>query len=292
MEKQNKEVNQQEPQKENMVDWFVRFIKGMFIGTGFILPGVSGGALAAVFGLYERMISFLAHITREFKKNLLYFLPVGFGGIVGVVLVSFLLSFFLEGYEPQMRWLFVGCILGTLPALWKEAGKKGRKKGNIILMVASAVLGTLFLWYGDVLFGGGSMPLNFGTWMMAGALIGLGVLVPGLSPSNFLMYFNMYKPMVDAFKNFDVMVILAIGLGGLICLLAFSKLMDYLFDKVYAGLFHFILGIVFASTVMIIPWDYNYASLGTIGCVLLCIGGIALGYWMSSLEEKYKPEKA
>lgn len=51
-----------------MVDWILRFIKGIFIGSGFILPGVSGGALAAVFGVYERIISFLAHITRDFKK--------------------------------------------------------------------------------------------------------------------------------------------------------------------------------------------------------------------------------
>ena len=53
----------------NKSDWFLRFIKGMFIGSGFILPGVSGGALAAVFGIYERIISFLAHITKNFKEN-------------------------------------------------------------------------------------------------------------------------------------------------------------------------------------------------------------------------------
>ena len=48
-------------------EWFLRFVKGMFIGSGFILPGVSGGALAAIFGIYERIISFLAHITKDFK---------------------------------------------------------------------------------------------------------------------------------------------------------------------------------------------------------------------------------
>lgn len=56
----------------NKSDWFLRFIKGMFIGSGFILPGVSGGALAAVFGIYERIISFLAHITKNFKENVLF----------------------------------------------------------------------------------------------------------------------------------------------------------------------------------------------------------------------------
>lgn len=53
-------------------EWLLRFVKGMFIGSGFILPGVSGGALAAIFGIYERIISFLAHITRNFKENVLF----------------------------------------------------------------------------------------------------------------------------------------------------------------------------------------------------------------------------
>ena len=55
-------------------EWFLRFVKGMFIGSGFILPGVSGGALAAIFGIYERIISFLAHITKDFKENVRFFL--------------------------------------------------------------------------------------------------------------------------------------------------------------------------------------------------------------------------
>ncbi|EPM6810198.1 undecaprenyl phosphate translocase family protein, partial [Enterococcus hirae] len=65
--------------KDSGKDWLLRFVKGMFIGSGFILPGVSGGALAAVFGIYERLISFLAHLTRNFKENVLFFLPVGLG---------------------------------------------------------------------------------------------------------------------------------------------------------------------------------------------------------------------
>ena len=73
-----------------MTDWLLRFVKGIFIGSGFILPGVSGGALAAVFGVYERIISFLAHLTRDFKKNVRFFIPLGLGGIAGVFLFSFL----------------------------------------------------------------------------------------------------------------------------------------------------------------------------------------------------------
>ena len=69
-------------------DWFIRFIKGVFIALGFILPGVSGGVLAAILGLYERMLSFMAHIRQNFKQDFWFFVPVGLGGIAGIILLS------------------------------------------------------------------------------------------------------------------------------------------------------------------------------------------------------------
>lgn len=272
-----------------MIDWILRFVKGIFIGSGFILPGVSGGALAAVFGIYERIISFLAHITKDFKKNVLFFIPVGLGGITGIFLLSFAVSFFLGAYETQILWFFVGCILGTIPALWQQAGKKGRQSKHIVILVISLVASLVFLLYGQNLFNG-QVPQNFGTWTLAGSLIGLGVVVPGLSPSNFLLYMGMYKDMVDGVKTLDFAIIIPIGLGCIACVLLFSKLMDYVFSKAYSGLFHCILGIVFASTAMIIPRNFNYLSFGVIACIVMCIAGIALGSWMSALEEKFKPE--
>ena len=275
-----------------MIDWILRFVKGLFIGSGFILPGVSGGALAAVFGIYERIISFLAHITKDFKKNVIFFIPVGLGGVVGVFLLSFVVSYFLGTYEVQILWFFVGCILGTIPALWKQAGKKGRKNKHINILVVSFFLSLAFLLFGEQMLSGGQVPQNIFTWAIAGALIGLGVIVPGLSPSNFLVYMGMYKDMADGVKSLDLAVILPIFAGAAACVLLLSKLMDYVFSRAYAGLFHAILGIVFASTIIIVPRNFNYLSFGVIVCIIMCIAGAALGYWMSALEDKYKTADA
>jgi putative membrane protein len=270
-----------------MTDWILRFFKGAIIGTGFILPGVSGGALAAVFGLYERIVSFIAHITKNFVKNVLFFIPVGLGALLGMFLLARPLAFFLENFEVQVLWGFIGCIIGSLPLLWKEAGKKGRRKRHYGILALTAAAGFCLLYltknFLDV-----QLPLNIITWTGAGFLIALGVLVPGLSPSNFLVYLGLYKPMVDGFKMFDVTVLLPIFLGFAICLFSLSALMDMFFRKAYAGLFHFVVGIVIASTLMIIPANYNYRSVGTLVCAAALFAGIALGFWMSKLEEKYK----
>lgn len=278
--------------KENKTaQWLLRFVKGMFIGTGFILPGVSGGALAAVFGIYERMISFVANITKNFKENVLFFIPVGLGGVTGVFLLSFAVSFLLEVAEVQVLWFFIGCILGTLPALWKQAGKKGRQPKHLVMTGITAVLAYLFLAFGQSMISG-SIPLNFATWMLGGALIALGIIVPGLSSSNFLLYLNMYKPMTDGIKTLDMGVIIPIAIGGLLTVICFAKLMDYILNRAYTGMFHIIFGIVLASTVMIIPLNYNYLSIGTLGCLVLCGLGVLLALWMSSLDDKYRPDDA
>ena len=268
-------------------DWLFRFVKGALIGTGFVLPGISGGALAAVFGIYERLIGFIAHITKDFWKNCLFFFPVGIGGIIGIFLISFAVSFFLENYRVPVLWFFIGCIIGTAPLLWKQGGKKGRSSKHIIILIISAAAGFLFLSYGESLFSG-HITLNTLTWTLAGILIGLGTLLPGLSPSNLLVYMGMYKPMVDGFKGVDFMIIFPIAFGFAGCILGLSKIMDFFLSKAYAGLFHFILGIVLASTLMIIPRDFNYLSSGVFMCILSCIAGAVLGYWMGALEEKYK----
>lgn len=268
-------------------DWLWRFVKGMFIGSGFILPGVSGGALAAIFGLYERIIRFLANITKDFWENVRFFIPVGLGALFGIVILSFGVSHVLEHYETIIMWFFVGCIVGMLPSLWQEAGKKGRQPREIGITVISTLLATLLLAYGEQAFNGQVAP-SFPAWMIAGLLIALGGLIPGLSPSNFILYMGLYKLMADGFKTLDLSVMLPIGIGMILTVLLLSKLIEQIFDRYYPQFFHFIVGVVLASTIMIIPTSYQGQTSEYLLCFLMLVAGAGLGWWMAQLEAKYK----
>ena len=277
-----------ENQTNKRNDWLLRFIKGMFIGSGFILPGVSGGALAAIFGIYERMIQFLANVTKNFKENIRFFLPVGLGAIVGIVLLSFGVSFLLGNYETIILWFFVGCIVGTVPSLWRDAGKEGRTSREWLIFITSFIGGCAFIYWVNGAIGG-AVEQNFVTWMIAGGLISLGTIVPGLSPSNFIVLMGMYQAMADGFKTLNLSVIVPIAIGMVITLALFSKIVHYIFKRAYPQLFHFIFGIVMASTVMIIPLEYSHVTtLGYVACAVLFFLGIGLGQWMSKLEDTYK----
>ncbi|EHG28566.1 DUF368 domain-containing protein [Enterococcus saccharolyticus] len=269
-----------------------RFLKGVVIALGFILPGVSGGVLAAILGIYERMLRFMAHLTKNFKENLLFFLPVGIGGIVGIGLLSKPLEWLLQNYQIVVLWGFAGAIIGTLPALAKESTLKSKRTmGDLFWFFGTMIIGFLFLYFmGDIL---GTIPANFLGFVLAGGLIALGVLVPGLSPSNLLLVLGLYDPMLKGFKGFDILgVFLPIAIGGLLVMLLFSKLMEWLLEHYHSKVYRFILGIVIASTVLIVlppVADYSgFTWLTAVSGVILFVLGYWLGAWMSKLEEKYK----
>lgn len=279
------------------MSWIIRLIKGVVIALGFILPGVSGGVLAAILGIYERMLSFLAHIRRNFKADFLYFLPVGIGGILGIGLLSRPLEFLLAHYQVIVLWGFAGAIVGSLPALWQEAESRSKRdKVDWTWLIGTFVISLIILYTLPYIFG--TLPANFATFILAGALIALGVLVPGLSPSNLLLILGLYSPMLTGFKNFDLVnVFLPIAIGGILAMLLFAKTMEHLLENQHSRVFHFILGIVAASTVLILVPNHqsaesiSYAGSGVLTFVLAAIFtvlGLWLGLWMSRLEERYK----
>ncbi|WP_394206073.1 DUF368 domain-containing protein [Lactococcus chungangensis] len=282
--------------KLNM-SWLIRLIKGVIIALGFILPGVSGGVLAAILGIYERMLSFLAHIRRNFKADFFYFLPVGIGGILGIGLLSRPLEFLLAHYQVIVLWGFAGAIVGSLPALWQEAESQSqRDKIDWSWLINTFVASLVILYRMPYIFG--TLPANFVTFILAGALIALGVLIPGLSPSNLLLILGLYSPMLIGFKNFDLLnVFLPIAIGGILAVLLFAKSMEYLLEHHHSRVFHFILGIVSASTILIlVPNNQSAESISYDGsnlltlllAVIFTVLGLWLGLWMSKLEERYK----
>jgi Predicted membrane protein len=279
--------------KENLFDWFFRLVKGLFIGLGVILPGVSGGALAAVFGIYERMISFLSNIFKDFWQNVFFFIPVGIGAVFSVFILSHPLDYFLKNNKVQVLWCFIGCIIGTLPALWREAGKEGRKKTHVMITIITAILACVALMLAKT-YMNVEVAQNTFTWMMAGAIFAFGFIIPGLSPSNFLMYMNMYEAMNEGIKNLDLSILIPVAIGGIACVIVFAKLIGYILKRAYAPIFHFIFGVVIASTVIIMPAFADYQGIGVKGYVataLLFIGGIGVGCSMELLDKKFKSAK-
>ena len=268
-------------------DWLLRLVKGVIIGIGFITPGLSGGVLAVVFGIYEPLMRFLANLKEKFVRNLLFFIPIGIGGVIGVVAFSAVVDWAFTHYAAQFIWLFIGFIAGTFPSLFKTAGKKGRKTYHWILLVAVAA-GMLLLMNWMETIKEVTLTPSFGNWLMSGALIGLGVVIPGMSPSNFLIYLGLYQPMANGIKTLDLGVIIPLALGLIVCILLFAKLVSWLFNKAYTFMYHLILGIVIGSTLAIIPAGVSGWTIAV--CAVLFLLGFAASYALAKVDEKHPHE--
>lgn len=287
---------------ETPMSWLIRVIKGALIGIGAILPGLSGGVLMVVFGIYDHLISFLGNFPKNFKKYFFFFLPVGIGGILGILLFAGLVSAAFGKYAAQFVSLFIGFVAGTVPSLWKTAGLKGRgKQGYIALIAAASVILFLMLSGENQLT---SVEPNFLIWIGGGVLVGLGFIVPGLSPSNFLIYFGLYSKMSDGISALDFSVIVPLMLGVLLAIIAFAKLVSILFDRKYEIMYHIILGTVLGSSLAIFPTvvapglmpeGLHESGLSFIPALILVIIMFALGMIASLLfsrvEERFSPEK-
>ncbi|MGD8214001.1 DUF368 domain-containing protein [Aestuariimicrobium sp. Y1814] len=284
-------------ERESPGAWLMRMVKGILVGIGFILPGLSGGVLAVIFRIYDPIIRFLSRPFHEFWKQVRYFLPIGIGAGIGILLFSIVVEAAFGRFEAQFICLFIGFVIGTFPSLFRTAGKQGRTGVHWAIMVIAAI--AIFL----VMLVGGSIALNvtpsIPAWFGSGALIGLGVIVPGMSPSNFLIYFGLYDKMAAGIASFDLGVIIPLFIGLVACVLLFAKAAAWAFDRHYAGMYHFILGMVVGSSLAIFPTvvfpafgDEGLASMGLslwpaiLFAVALLVVGVVASWLFSKVEDR------
>ncbi len=277
------------PGKKNnvAVEWVIRLLKGILVGIGAITPGLSGGVLAVVFGIYEPLMRFLANLRVKFMANVRYFIPVVVGVGLGVVGFSSVVDYAFTHFAAQFTWLFIGFISGTLPSLFKTSGANGRKAWHWVLLGAMAV-GTYFFMSWMETIRNVTMQPTFGSWILSGMLVGLGLIVPGMSPSNFLIYLGLYQPMASGIRQLDFGVIIPLALGLIIIILLLAKGIAWLFKKAYTFMYHFILGIVIGSTAAIIPGGVTGWTIAV--CAVLFVVGVAGSYALAKLDEKYPHE--
>ena len=252
-----------------LVRLVMRVLQGALIGLGAVLPGISGGVLCVIFGIYKPIMELLSNPIKNFKTHVPKLLPVILGGAIGFLGIANLLSFFLEAYPDQSVCLFVGLIGGMLPSLFREAGEQGRTKGSYISLAAAFVIVLALLGTLNVL--SVTITPNFGWNLFCGFCVALSVIAPGMSFSTLLMPLGLYTPFVDGLGHLDMSVILPGALGAIVTVICLAKAIDALFEHFYSFAFHAIVGIVIAATLVIIPFG-SFAAAWLPNLICLVVG--------------------
>ena len=291
----NQPAAEQDLAPKNLMAWLFRVLQGALIGVGAILPGVSGGVLMVIFGIYKPIMALFSHPFKSFKKYYKLFIPVIIGWALGFVVLAKGVELLFGADSAVATCLFLGLILGTVPSLWREAGQKGRARKDVITLIISfvVVLCLLSLFKFSSL---SAITPNPWWYLFCGGVWGLSLVLPGLSSSSILIFMGLYEPMtagigsvatylkdviaalvagsaVPALSQVQWGCIIPLGVGILASALLFARFVDYLINNHHSLIHHVILGVVLASTLLIIPTAYTGALQ-----VVLCIVCAALGF--------------
>lgn len=278
-------MNQNKPKT-----FLLRLLQGALIGLGAVLPGISGGVLCVIFGIYKPIMELLSDPFHALKKHLGLLIPVIAGGALGFLGVAKLLGFFLTRYEAPSVCLFVGLIAGMIPSLFREASEKGRsKKDYPALVIACAAVFAILISLNVISV---SIEPNLGWNIFSGFCVAMSIIAPGMSFSTLLMPLGLYTPFVEAIGNLELGVLVPAGISALLTMLLLARAINTLMDRYYSVVFHAIIGIVIAATVMIIPFGSFAAGVSACVLNLVCLAaGIVIALLLDRFNSKYAAEE-
>lgn len=257
----------------SLKDFILKLIQGIVIGIGAVLPGISGGVLSVVFGVYQPIMEFLADPVSCFKTHFPVLFPVFLGYGTGFLGVANLLAFLLENNPALSICFFLGLIFGTVPSLFQQAREQGYETGSdcafflcmLVTFLLLCLLKTMSI----------QIPLGTPAFFFCGFCLALSIIAPGMSSSALLMPLGLYAPFLYGIGHLSPAVLIPAGISAVLTIICLSKAINHLFHHHYSLTFHGIIGILLASAVMTIPFGSFFSSihqcLGNLLCLFLGI---------------------
>lgn len=241
------------------------YLKGLAVGIATLVPGVSGGTMAIIFGIYDDLIHSIGCFFEDWKKHSSLLLQIGLGGLTGILLFSKLLELTIANYPYIMSFLFIGIICGGLPVLIKKSQSEEKNKkdlaflliGFILVLVMSAeptatatlatsqsIASTIFLF-------------------LAGIIIAIALILPGISASFMLLTLGLYNITLSAINNMNISFLIPLGIGILLGTLLTARVIENLLHKYPGKTYMLIIGFVLGSLIPVfpgIPQGFNILS--------------------------------
>ena len=238
-----------------MKDVLMTLLKGLWIGGTLTVPGVSGGAMAMVLNMYDRLVISLNSLFRrgrwaDKKKSLLFLMLAAAGGLVGFVLFSRVVGLLLDAFPLHVCFLFVGAILGGIPAVLSAADIKRIKIVDAVPVLLGVGIVSLVALIPDGLFAVDTAQGlgGFVIQLAGGIVVAFGLVLPGISMSQMLYVFGIYEDIIDRVSTLDVLPLIPFAVGGVVGTLATSFAVEKLLSKfprqAYLMIFGFLLGSV------------------------------------------------
>ena len=227
-----------------MINNIILILKGFCIGIANLIPGVSGGTMALILGIYEKLIFSLK------KMDLKFLFPLGVGAGLAILSGAKLVPHLLDTYQEYTFALFLGLIVASLKVPYRKIERKGLRE--VIVAILSFILAFYIAGLEiKTVFSGNKLILVAGFFAMT------AMLLPGISGSAILLILGVYRPVLKAISSFDFTTILPFALGALLGIIFFVLVFSFLLKRYHSLSMAFLVGLMMGSLRVIIPNKFN-----------------------------------
>ena len=250
-------------------------IKGLVIGSTMTLPGVSGGSMAMVLGIYDRLLKHVSEITKYPKESLTFLLWFAAGAGSGAFLFSRGISWLLTTRaEGILCFFFLGAVSGGIPMILKSASVS-RIRGRELICILTGILTALLIALipqGMFAPGTENTPMHLLFQLAGGFIIAVALVLPGISASQMLYMLGIYESTLKAISSLDIFALLPLAVGGIMGTYLTARILEQLIKKHREATFLMILGFMLASLPELLPGHLAQENL------LFCVMALAAGF--------------
>ena len=260
--------------------------RGILMGISDLIPGVSGGTIAFILGIYDRLLeSISGFFSREWKKQLGFLVPLGIGIVITLLLFSRFIEFLLENHYEATQFFFMGLILGVLPYIMKQAEVKKNFTARhlvILLVIGAALASMAFIQTDENVAPITELSLpTFFLLFFSGWIASMAMLLPGISGSFILLLIGVYSTAINALSTLNLPIVLTIGAGVMVGFVVSSKTISYLLEHFTYVTYAAIIGLILGSLFVVFPgFAADTATLVT--SLVTFMVGLLFTLWFSS----------
>lgn len=271
------------------MDFLSRLLKGLVVGVANIIPGVSGGTMAVVIGIYDKLIGAVSDLRKDFKNSVIYLFPIGVGALLGIVLFSHLIEFLLRDFTMPTNIFFLGLILGSIPMIFKRATQKRFEKVSILPFLVCFAVMMLMTFFQNVSDEGSALitTLTAGTairLVLSATVAAACMIMPGISGSMVMVLLGVYTSVLTAISSMNIPVLIPVAIGVLAGILLGAKVINLCLRRYEQQTYFAILGLI-AGSILPILLNAGYTpGFQTVLSVITLVAGTAIAFWMGRME--------
>lgn len=276
--------------KNKILEPFLIFIRGLFMGSADIIPGVSGGTIALITGIYEHLVHAISKINFRFLKPLVkgdfkgfidkfkeeidykFFIPLLLGIAIAMLTLANLVTYAMQYHTAVTFAFFLGLIIASAYVLYKKISKL--QISHFILTIIGFILAYIFVSLNPIATNH-TLPVIF----ISGLIAICAMILPGISGSFLLLLLGQYEYMLTALEEFHLPEIITFIVGALIGILGFSKLLNYLLEHYEEATMALLIGVMIGTLRIPVIHIIDTTAMsfaGLLPCIIAAIVGLVI----------------